>query len=156
LLGRAIRGWDERGRIWEATWARLDLVACLMRSGRHAAANTALAEVRDTAAGLESEPLLARADELGRAGRGRCLDDEPWRPLSVREFEVARQIAAGMTNAQIADVLFVSPKTVSTHVEHILAKLGVARRAEVAAWVASIRPVERAKARSEAAIAVTH
>jgi DNA-binding CsgD family transcriptional regulator len=115
-----------------------------------------LAEVRETAARLGSEPIQARADELGRAGRGRGLDDEPWRPLSVREFEVARQIAAGMTNAQIADVLFVSPKTVSAHVEHILAKLGVARRAEVAAWVATIRPPEAVPARRETAVAVPH
>jgi DNA-binding NarL/FixJ family response regulator len=38
----------------------------------------------------------------------------------------------------------VSPKTVSAHVEHILAKLGVSRRAEIAAWVATIRTIERA------------
>ena len=44
-----------------------------------------------------------------------------------------------MTNAQIAAELSVSPKTVSAHVEHILAKLGVARRTEVAAWAAGIR-----------------
>jgi len=48
-----------------------------------------------------------------------------------------------MTNAQIAAELFVSPKTVSAHIEHILAKLGVARRAEVAAWAATIRAAER-------------
>lgn len=51
---------------------------------------------------------------------------------------MARQIAAGMTNAEIASALFVSPKTVSAHVEHMLAKLGVSRRAEIAAWVATI------------------
>jgi len=43
-----------------------------------------------------------------------------------------------MTNAQIGAELSVSPKTVSAHVEHILAKLGVGRRAEIAVWVASI------------------
>jgi DNA-binding CsgD family transcriptional regulator len=153
LLERALRGWEERGRIWEASWARLDLVACLLRSGRHAAANTVLAEVRDTATRLDSEPLLARAAELGRSGRGRGLDDEPWRPLTVREFEVARQIAAGMTNAQIAEVLFVAPKTVSAHVEHILSKLGVARRAEIAAWAATIQLGQQAPVRSEIAVA---
>ena len=136
-----------------AAWTRLDLVACLMRAGRHAAASTVLAEVRDTATRLDSEPLLARAAELGRSGRGRGLDDEPWRPLTVREFEVARQIAAGMTNAQIAEVLFVAPKTVSAHVEHILSKLGVARRAEIAAWAATVQLGEQATVRSEVAVA---
>jgi DNA-binding CsgD family transcriptional regulator len=62
--------------------------------------------------------------------------------LTVREFEIARLIATGMTNAQIASQLVLSPKTVSAHVEHILAKLGVARRTEIAAWAATIRPGE--------------
>ena len=74
-----------------------------------------------------------------RPSRGRGREQEPWRPLTVREFEVARLIAEGMTNAQIGAELSVSPKTVSAHVEHILAKLGVARRTEVAAWAAGIR-----------------
>jgi DNA-binding CsgD family transcriptional regulator len=137
-LERAIRGWDERGRIWEATWARLDLAGCLMRMNRHADAATMLAGVLATAGDLHSEPLLARAGELGRTGRGRGAEEEPWRPLTIREFEVARQVAAGLTNAQIARELFVSPKTISAHVEHILAKLGASRRAEIAAWAATI------------------
>ncbi|HEX5148183.1 MAG TPA: LuxR C-terminal-related transcriptional regulator, partial [Candidatus Limnocylindrales bacterium] len=141
-LGRAVRGWEERGRVWEATWARLDLVQCLIRMNRHADAATVLGEVRGTAATLGSEPLLARAEELSKAGRGRGLDDEPWRPLTVREFEVARLIADGRTNAEIAGELAIAPKTASAHVEHILAKLGVARRAEIATWVATVtRPI---------------
>jgi DNA-binding CsgD family transcriptional regulator len=51
---------------------------------------------------------------------------------------VARLVAAGHTNREIAARLFVSPKTVGAHIEHILTKLGVARRAEIAAWVASL------------------
>ncbi|MBI3748857.1 MAG: AAA family ATPase [Chloroflexi bacterium] len=137
-LERAIRGWDERGRIWEATWARLDLVGCLMRSNRYAEGASVLAAARDTAARLGSEPLLVRADELGRSGRARGTDDEPWRPLTVREFEVARLIAEGLTNGEIGERLDIAPKTASAHVEHILAKLGVARRAEIASWVATI------------------
>jgi DNA-binding CsgD family transcriptional regulator len=65
--------------------------------------------------------------------------------LTAREFEVARLIAAGLTNAEIADELTIAPKTASAHVEHILAKLGVTRRAEIAAWTATIdRPAGRA------------
>ena len=94
-LERAVRGWDERGRIWEATWARLDLAGCLLRMNRHADAADVIADVRAAAGDLRSEPLLARADELARAGRGRGAEDEPWRPLTIREFEVARQIAGG-------------------------------------------------------------
>jgi DNA-binding NarL/FixJ family response regulator len=53
---------------------------------------------------------------------------------------VARLVAAGNTNRQIAAELFLAPKTVSAHVEHILAKLGAARRTEIAAWVAALPP----------------
>jgi DNA-binding CsgD family transcriptional regulator len=142
-LERAVRGWDERSRTWEATAGRLDLAQCLMRANRFAEAATLLAEARRTAAGLGSEPLLARADELARAARGRGVEDEPWRPLTVREFEVARLIADGLTNGEIAEALVIAPKTASSHVEHILAKLGVTRRTEIAAWTAT---VERAPA----------
>jgi DNA-binding CsgD family transcriptional regulator len=57
--------------------------------------------------------------------------------LTAREFEVARLVTEGLTNPQVAGELGLSPKTVSAHLEHIMAKLAVGRRAEVAAWVAS-------------------
>ena len=145
-LESAVSGWDVRGRTWEATWARLDLAAALSRGNRHAEAVPILTEVLATARRLGSLPLLRRAEELERSARSRAGDQEPWSPLSMREYEVARKIAEGLTNAAIAEELFVSPKTVSAHVEHILAKLGVARRTEVAAWVATVsRPVSAAR-----------
>jgi DNA-binding CsgD family transcriptional regulator len=137
-LETAIRGWDDHGRIWEASWARLDLANALMRSNRFGEASSLLAAVRSTAEALRSDPLVARADELARIARGRGSVDEAWRPLTSREFEVARLIAEGLTNAEIAGELSIAPKTASSHVEHILAKLGVTRRAEIAAWVATI------------------
>jgi DNA-binding CsgD family transcriptional regulator len=136
-LEAAVRAWEDRGRRWEALWARLDLAGTLLRSNRFADAMALIREVQDAATAMGSEPLLQRATQLSRVARGRGDESEPWRPLTVREFEVARQIAAGMTNAQIATELFVSRKTVSAHVEHILAKLGASRRAEIATWVAT-------------------
>jgi len=56
-------------------------------------------------------------------------------PLTAREFEVAKLVAEGATNREIAERLVISPKTASAHIEHILAKLRVSRRAEIAAWV---------------------
>ncbi len=131
----AVHGWDERGRTWEGLGASLDLAQCLIRANRHAEAAATVASVRARASALGSAALLARADELAKASRGHAIDDEPWRPLTVREYEVARLIAAGMTNAEIATELSVSRRTVSAHVEHVLAKLGAARRTEIAAWV---------------------
>jgi DNA-binding CsgD family transcriptional regulator len=58
--------------------------------------------------------------------------------LTVREFAVARLIASGRTNAEIADSLGIAPKTASSHVEHILTKLGASRRAEIASWASTV------------------
>jgi DNA-binding CsgD family transcriptional regulator len=140
-LERAVAGWDQRGRSWEGCWARLDLAACLLRMGRAEEAGDLAADVRRVAQRLGSRPLVERADAVARQAKSRSVEDEPWRPLTARELEVARLIAAGSTNAEIAGALGIAPKTASAHVEHILAKLGVARRAEIAAWVASIPAV---------------
>jgi DNA-binding NarL/FixJ family response regulator len=55
-------------------------------------------------------------------------------PLSRREREVARLVAAGMTNRQIGERLFISWRTAGGHVERIRNKLGVRSRTEVATW----------------------
>ena len=140
-LEAAVTGWDRLGRAWETTWARVDLASCLLRSNRYAEAAGHLSTARETATRLESAPLLARIVELSEIASRHGSFDEPWRPLTAREFEVARLIAEGRTNLEIAGELGIAPKTASAHVEHILAKLGVARRAEVATWVTTvIRP----------------
>lgn len=56
-----------------------------------------------------------------------------WEALTATESQVARLAAAGRTNAEIAETLFISRHTVHTHVAHVLAKLGVASRVELAA-----------------------
>lgn len=61
---------------------------------------------------------------------------KPSSPLSRREAEVAVLVAEGLTNRAIAGRLFISERTVDGHVAHILEKLGLNARAQVAAWVA--------------------
>jgi DNA-binding CsgD family transcriptional regulator len=137
-LEAAVAGWDASGRLWEASLARLDLATAMARSNRFATAVALAGQVREVAGRVGSPVLAARADELIRQGRGRIVEDDPWRPLTAREFAVARLIAEGRTNAEIADQLGIAPKTASSHVEHILAKLGASRRAEIAVWASSI------------------
>ena len=134
----AVDGWDGKGRAWEAAWARLDLAACLVRAGRFADALRMSDEVRVVAARLGSPALAERAEQAARSARSRVADEEPWSPLTAREFAVARLIADGLTNAEIADELGIAPKTASSHVEHILAKLGASRRAEIASWASHV------------------
>jgi non-specific serine/threonine protein kinase len=57
-------------------------------------------------------------------------------PLSPREREVAALIAQGLSNRQIAERLVITPATAGVHVVHILDKLGMRSRAQVAAWAA--------------------
>ena len=137
-LADAIRGWDERRRTWEGTWARLDLAACHLRSRRVGEAMEVLADVRSVADALGSRPMADRATELLRDARGRGSGAERWSPLTAREYDVARLVAVGRTNAEIADELTISPKTVSAHIEHILVKLEATRRTEIAAWASRI------------------
>jgi non-specific serine/threonine protein kinase len=61
-------------------------------------------------------------------------------PLTPRELQVARLIAGGSSNKQIAVELVISHRTAENHVEHILTKLGFTSRAQVAAWVAGSPP----------------
>jgi len=138
-LEAAVAGWDARPRTWEAAWARLDLAACLLRANRPGEAVTLLRDVRAVAERLDSPPLLDRARELTSLAQSRGAEEEPWRPLTAREFEIAGLVSEGLTNGEIADRLGLSPKTISAHVEHILAKLGANRRSEIAAWVVTIQ-----------------
>jgi len=55
--------------------------------------------------------------------------------LTRREHEVAGLIAEGLTNRQIADRLVIAERTADTHVQNILAKLGYASRAQIAALI---------------------
>ena len=84
---------------------------------------------RDGASALAlGKPARAAVAASGRAGTG---------PLGEREAEVARLVADGLTNKEIGGRLFISERTVDSHVRSILNKLGFSSRAQIAAWIAS-------------------
>jgi DNA-binding CsgD family transcriptional regulator len=56
--------------------------------------------------------------------------------LTRREREIAGLLAEGLSNKEIAGRLVISQRTVETHVDHVLSKLGITSRAQVASWVA--------------------
>ena len=74
------------------------------------------------------EPAAGEAGAADGAGAGL---------LAKREADVARLVAEGLTNKQIGTRLFISERTVDSHVRSILNKLGVNSRAQIAAWMAS-------------------
>lgn len=126
--------WLALGRPWDAAWCRLFEAECAARVGDRDRAATALAEAWHTADRLGAAPLRERVETAARQWRvhgvGRA---EPAAGLTTRETEVLALLAEGLTNAQIAERLFMSPKTASVHVSHLIAKLGVANRTEAAA-----------------------
>jgi DNA-binding NarL/FixJ family response regulator len=75
--------------------------------------------------------LITRLTNLYRRSRARALGEA--RRLTKRELEVLELLGDGLRHEDIARQLFISPKTVATHVEHILRKLGVRSRAEAIA-----------------------
>ncbi len=79
--------------------------------------------------------LLRRAGAPTRRGRGRTAVPTHLRSVGVttREMDVLVLVADGLTNREIAERLFVSPRTVETHVASLLAKTGTASRAELRA-----------------------
>ncbi|MET9338941.1 BREX system ATP-binding domain-containing protein [Nonomuraea sp. NPDC003804] len=142
-LESASESWRARRRFWEGAWARLDLAEAAVRARRLGEADRHLAEVHAVAVASGARTLIDAADRLrGSSSRGR--PEDPRYPLTAREFEVARLVAAGLTNREIAERLVLAPKTVSAHIAHILAKLGAARRAEIAAWYATRRSGDHA------------
>ena len=128
---RALVGWTERGRFWERTQLLVDLARSAQRARRPGEAAQFVAEARRLGQVSGAIELVRLADAVG-------IDEATSTesgPLTAREFEVAKLVAEGATNREIAERLVISPKTASAHIEHILAKLRVARRAEIAAWV---------------------
>jgi len=64
-------------------------------------------------------------------------------PLSARQLEVSQQVAKGLTNAEIAARLGISPRTVTSHLDHIYGRLGIGSRAALTRWIVERGLVER-------------
>jgi DNA-binding CsgD family transcriptional regulator len=96
------------------------------------------AELRRLAAGGVLEPRATQA-VLAAAGHSESKPPQPRRGqhpggLSGREVDVLRLAAKGLTTQEIADRLFISPKTADHHIQHIYNKIAVSTRAAAALW----------------------
>ena len=144
--------WDAVGRPYPAAYARFRAAGAILRTrGDRAAARERLLEARTVADRLGARPLLDEIDRLARQARldvatgadGAAGTAAPL-GLTERELEVLRLIAAGESNQQIADALFITRKTASVHASHIFDKLGAANRVEAAAIAHRLGLVEPA------------
>ncbi|HSK26360.1 MAG TPA: AAA family ATPase [Jiangellales bacterium] len=126
-------------------WARYRLAAALLGQGDRSAAADPLQAAAAVADRLGDALLGADVDRLSRRSRldvprarsggsaVRVVHPSPAHGLTPRELEVLRLVAAGRSNRQIGEQLFISAKTASVHVSNILAKLEVSGRGEAAA-----------------------
>jgi DNA-binding CsgD family transcriptional regulator len=84
---------------------------------------------RAEGAGLSTEEAIAYA-QRGRGERKR--PSTGWASLTPAELDVVRLVSAGLGNKDIATRLFISPRTVETHLTHVYTKLGLASRVQLA------------------------
>jgi len=155
---RAVAAWDAVVDPAEGAYARYrDVEMALRRTGIKADVATELESAWRSAVRLGAAPLRAEIEVLARRARIRLDVESPGeaegavavavatplppggvdrvastRGLSAREIEVLRLVAAGWSNGEIADRLFITRKTAGVHVTHILDKLGVSNRVEAA------------------------
>jgi DNA-binding CsgD family transcriptional regulator len=116
--------------------AQYELAAVLARRaapGDAERARSLLTTAGRAAGSLGMAPFAAKISELTR----QLAEAAEPIPLTRRERDVAELVAQGLTNREIAERLFLSERTAENHVQHILAKLNVSNRSQVAVWVTS-------------------
>jgi DNA-binding CsgD family transcriptional regulator len=144
LLERNHADLREAVALFEGTPRRLELAAALEDLGaeltatdRDAAIDVlgrTLALYTELGASWDARRVRSRLRELGV--RRRLVTTEPetsgWAAMTTSELTVARLVAEGLTNREVAERLFVSPHTVNTHLRHVFSKLGINSRVELA------------------------
>jgi DNA-binding CsgD family transcriptional regulator len=128
-LRQACRTWRELGMPYHEAQTCLLLAAICEKREDQDAYRLEIETARRIFTQLRAEPCLARiAEQSARASH------QGISPLSEREAQVLRLLAAGKTNRAIADELYISEKTVARHVSNIFDKLGVSNRTGATAW----------------------
>lgn len=106
-----------------------DAFVAAWSAGRLLSLEGVIAEACAVAAEASTSPVVAKNVDKTEGA---------FKTLTPRELEVLRLIATGHTDREIAEALFISPHTATTHVKHILRKLGFTSRAAAAAYVARL------------------
>jgi DNA-binding CsgD family transcriptional regulator len=128
---------DDRGTI--EAFAREELACAAAAAGAKdraaVALDAALAGYQRMRAVPDSDRVLGRARAVGLRRGSREAHREVssgWASLTATEVRIAALVRDGLTNREVGARLFVSPRTVQTHVSHILQKTGLRSRVEIA------------------------
>jgi DNA-binding CsgD family transcriptional regulator len=148
LLERSANGLAETQSRLDYAYALTNLGAALRRAGRRSESRTLFSTALDLAQRLDSRLLAQRVSgELAVAGaRPRREAITGAGALTPSEQRVGRLAAQHLTNHQIAQSLFVTPKTVEYHLRHVYQKLGIAGRRELKAVLAGYEPCDTSMA----------
>jgi len=140
-LERAVELFQHGPRPFAVASALEDLGAALARTDPGAGVDVlgrALTVYTEIGATWDARRVRSRLRELGV--RRRIVGQEPptssWAAMTPAELAVARLVAEGLTNREVADRLYVSPHTVNSHLRHIFAKVDISSRVELARLVA--------------------
>ena len=149
LWSEVVGRFEALGYRYQASYARYRYGESLLEQRDRQAAAQALSEAAWVARDLRASPLDLAIQGLAQRARLKLVAEPAavtgaeapaaiapphHQGLTRREVEVLRHVSAGLTNKQVAQVLFISPKTASIHVSSILSKLGVSSRTEAARW----------------------
>jgi DNA-binding CsgD family transcriptional regulator len=140
VLVRSVELARRGGRVLDLAGTCEDAASVFASHGRLGDARVLLAEALDHYEALGASRFEARAHAALRAvgaRRGRRGSRERpltgWDSLTKSERAVAKLVAEGQTNREVAQRLYISPHTVNTHLRHIFGKLEVSTRAALAA-----------------------
>jgi DNA-binding CsgD family transcriptional regulator len=142
LLREAVEVLERSPAELELARALTDLGAALRRQAQRAAAREPLRRGLDLAYRCRAGPLAeqARMELLATGARPRRLVLAGLDSLTASERRVAHMAASGRTNREIAEALFVSQRTIETHLSHAYRKLEITTRADLARALADEAP----------------
>lgn len=142
MLRAAVEAYQDSPRTPLRAEALEDLGAAMQHTGHRHEATDLIREAFDlfTTAGLRMDADRV-SERLGRPPGVRTPAGPPqlaslaWSQLTRSEIKVARLVAEGLTNREVAARLFLSPHTVDSHLRHIFSKLGLSSRVALTRWV---------------------
>lgn len=146
-LAEVVNAYRQVPRPIERARASEDAAAALSRAGRREEAVALLGEAVGVYERVGASMDLVRG-EAGLRGLGvrrgrrgaRRRPSRGWESLTPTEVEVVRLVTQGLTNVEIGRRLFISRRTVETHLSHIFGKLGVSSRVQLTAHASRRRP----------------